>query len=228
MTQLMSIRPNILLLTSDSLPLVCCHVLSMGLKSFLPNLRNACPAIRPQYKPDNPGNKIMKLSTVFRVGKFGAIAAGRISCFKAAGADLAPGSFFILVATGASVFQISSASAAIKSTESNQFRIRHYYLHCFPFRKHSNQLGAIDLAGLWNVNTGSINIQMNKLTGLNVCSFLTKYLESPAEAVGPWLNNCLSSITTFPYHPALQAKFYLNKIIPANVDTRQWLGVKNM
>ena len=109
----------------------------MGLKSFLPNLRNACPAIRPQYKPDNPGNKIMKLSTVFRVGKFGAIAAGSISCFKAAGADLAPGSLFIVVATGASVFQISSASAAIKSTESNQFRIRHYCLHYFSFCKHT-------------------------------------------------------------------------------------------
>jgi hypothetical protein len=37
-----------------------------------------------------------------------------------------------------------------------------------PIRKLKIQLGAIDLVGLWNVNTDGLNIQMNKLTGVNV------------------------------------------------------------
>jgi hypothetical protein len=85
----------------------------MALNSNFFNLIDTCCPVGSEYKPKNFGYEIVEHLAGSRIFEFPATGTGGVSIIQAAGSHLAPGRFFVFMATTAFFIEISLACAAI-------------------------------------------------------------------------------------------------------------------
>jgi len=85
----------------------------MALNSNFFNLIDTCCPVGSEYKPENFGCEIVEHLAGSRIFDFPASGTGSVSIIHAAGSHLAPGRFFVFMATTAFFIEISLAGTAI-------------------------------------------------------------------------------------------------------------------
>jgi hypothetical protein len=116
-------------LSTKTLPFLFCHLVRVTLNAYVADLADTGCPIRLEHQGEEPCHDIVELLALHRVLVLSTVAAGEIVILRAALPHLAPPGFLVVVATGATILQVSTAGSAIQPTIGYHRRIRYNLSH---------------------------------------------------------------------------------------------------
>jgi len=105
------------------------HVPGKAFIAFFPDGVNTGDPVGPEDKSEDPGHEIIENTAFPGIPEISAISAGSISPLQAAGPYPAPGSLFILAASGTLLLDIPRAGGTIEPAKGYKIRINRYFTH---------------------------------------------------------------------------------------------------